>query len=120
MAENNEMEVVNKPYTLRNVQATDIFSMIKIIRKVGVKNIADAFNTPQGENENNRGWAILDVIFERLPYCENEVYEFLSRLSGMEANEIATLDPDMFMMMIFDVIDQPKFKDFLKVAWGRL
>lgn len=117
MAELKENEVVQKPYTLRNVQATDIFSMIKIIRQIGVKNIANALNN---ENSEEKGWVLIDFIIDRLPYCENEVHEFLSRLSGLQVNEIATLDPDVYMMMIFDVIDQPKFVDFLKVVWGRL
>lgn len=118
MAELKEIEVAEKPYTLRQVQATDIFAMIKVIKKVGIRNIANALNEVQENNE--KGWALIDVIFDRLPYCENEVHEFLARLSGLTINEIATLDPDIFMMMIFDVIDQPKFVDFLKVVWGRL
>lgn len=105
------------PYTLRSVQGTDIFAMLKILKKIGIKNIQDAFNSA---DEQNRGYAMFDVLVDRLSDCEQEICEFLGKLSNMEAQEIARQSADIFMSMIWDVFDDPKFMDFLKVALRRL
>lgn len=107
-----------KAYTLRSIQATDIFAMLKIIKKIGVKNFKEAFNAPSENKE--RGFAILDVIVDRLPECEQEVYEFLAKLSGQKPQKIAALSGADFMQMIWDVFDDPGFGDFLKVALRQL
>lgn len=107
-----------KAYTLRGVQATDIFAMLKIIRKVGIKNFKEAFAAPTENKE--RGLAILEVIVNRLPECELEVYEFLGKLSNMKPQKIAALKAADFMQMIWDVFDDPNFMDFLKVALRQL
>lgn len=107
-----------KAYTLRSIRATDIFAMIKIIRKIGVKSFKEALNAPTENKE--RGIALLDVLADRLPECEKEVYEFLSRLSNLKPQKIAELDAADFMQMIWDVFDDPKFMDFLKVALRQL
>ncbi len=59
---------------------------------------------------------IVNVIFDRLPECENELYSFLSSLSGLKIPAIQKLPMGDFFEMIIDVIKKPEFKDFFKVA----
>lgn len=59
---------------------------------------------------------IANVIFDRLPECENEVYEFLASLSGLKVVAIQKLPMGDFFDMIIDVIKKPEFKDFFKRA----
>lgn len=105
-----------KIYQLREIEATDIFAMVKIIRKIGIKGFAVALKEAK---EGTKGYAILDMIIDRIPECEQEIYEFLSRLSGLKVKEIAKLKAATFMEMLYEVIESPSFVDFLKVALKR-
>lgn len=83
----------------------------------GKKNTADEIFSAVGVG------VVLDVagvIINNIPYCENELYSFLSSLSGMKVDEIMNLDAVVFFEMIVDVIKKPEFKDFIKVASGLL
>lgn len=108
---------MDKNYTIRNIQAPDVFCLIKIIRKIGVKNFTKAMG--ETKENNAQGFAILDVLIDRIAECEEEVYEFLARLTGLNTKDIAKLDADVFMSMIYEVVEHPKFVDFLKVALKR-
>ena len=83
-----------KPYTLRALCAKDVFPMVKIIRKIGLKDIGKAFNPEEikaitesvSEEENATvdsiaetvGVAvvlkIVDVILENLEAAEQEIF----------------------------------------------
>lgn len=83
----------------------------------GKKNTADEIFSVVGVG------VVLDVagvIINNVPYCENELYSFLSSLSGMKVEEIMDLDAVIFFEMIVDVIKKPEFKDFMKVVSGFL
>lgn len=103
-------------YTLRNIAASDVFLMVKILKKAGIKNFAEMIQTSAKGQEAATGLQFVDVILDRLPECENEIYNLLSALSGIPAEEIAKLDADVFIGMIYEVFQNPKFKDFIGVA----
>lgn len=137
-----------KTYELRNLEAQDIFSLSRIIKKIGIANFkkclegeeikaaiasyikgGDAENT-EGKNETDKAKAlegltiagidvtfeIASVVFDRLPECETELYNFLSGLSGLKVNAIQKLPMGDFFDMVIDVIKKPEFKDFFKRA----
>lgn len=134
-----------KPYTLKRLQSRDIFPMLRILSKINFKELKACFSSPEiaaavaklsekeGEDGKNMSadeifsavgvGVVLDVagvIINNIPYCENELYSFLSSLSGMKVDEIMNLDAVVFFEMITDVIKKPEFKDFIKVASGLL
>ena len=100
-----------KPYTLRALCAKDVFPMVKIIRKIGLKDIGKAFDPDEikaitesvSEEENATvdsiaetvGVAvvlkIVDVILENLEAAEQEIFGFLGELAGMTADEVGSL-----------------------------
>ena len=145
-----------KTYELRNLEAQDIFSLSRIIKKIGIANfkkclegeeikkaIAEYLNgdkeaekadekeaekADEKEAEKKKAlegltiagidvtFEIASVVFDRLPECETEVYNFLASLSGLKVIAIQKLPAADFFDMVIDVIKKPEFKDFFKRA----
>ena len=125
-----------KPYTLRALCAKDVFPMVKIIRKIGLKDIGKAFNPEEikaitesvSEEENATvdsiaetvGVAvvlkIVDVILENLEAAEQEIFGFLGGLAGMTADEVGSLPMDVFFEMLMDTFQSKEFVGFMKVV----
>ena len=125
-----------KPYTLRALCAKDVFPMVKIIRKIGLKDIGKAFNPEEikaitesvSEDESATvdsiaetvGIAvvlkIVDVILENLEAAEQEIFGFLGGLAGMTADEVGSLPMDVFFEMLVDTFQSKEFVDFMKVV----
>lgn len=133
-------------YQLRDLNSTDIFSLSRIIKKIGVANFKKCFDNDEvkkaiaqylkgengdlnGENTKNEDklegltiagiditFEVVNVIFDRLPECEEELYGFLSSISGLKVAEIQKLPMGDFLDMIIDVIKKPEFRDFFKRA----
>lgn len=125
-----------KPYTLRALCAKDVFPMVKIIRKIGLKDIGKAFDPEEikaitesvSEEENATvdsiaetvGVAvvlkIVDVILENLEAAEQEIFGFLGGLAGMTADEVGSLPMDVFFEMLVDTFQSKEFVGFMKVV----
>ncbi len=123
-----------KLYELRVLTADDIFPMVQILSKVGLKEVKNCFDgedvkkaikaMASGENAETNvetvGIAvaldIASVIAENLPKCKDQIYQLLSQLSGMDKKQIAALPMATFIEMIIDVITQDGFKDFFQVV----
>ena len=125
-----------KPYTLRALCAKDVFPMVKIIRKIGLKDIGKAFNPEEikaitesvSEDESATvdsiaetvGIAvvlkIVDVILENLEAAEQEIFGFLGGLAGMTADEVGSLPMDVFFEMLMDTFQSKEFVGFMKVV----
>ena len=125
-----------KPYTLRALCAKDVFPMVKIIRKIGLKDIGKAFDPEEikaitesvSEEENATvdsiaetvGVAvvlkIVDVILENLEAAEQEIFGFLGGLAGMTADEVGSLPMDVFFEMLMDTFQSKEFVGFMKVV----
>lgn len=129
------IEVIEtKKFELRAPVAKDVFLMSRIIAKIGVNNFVKCFNTDEVKQAiadfkkedkkedqlNVVGVAvaldIANVLFEHLPACETELYNFLSALSGLKVKAIQDLPMSDFLEMIIEVVSKPEFKDFFKVA----
>lgn len=123
-------------YTLRNPQATDLFVVSKIIKAVGIKNIAECFksekldtfkakfsdkDTPMTDNDMSEAGIIImteigELIFDKLDVVENDVFKFMANLSGLTIDDIKTMDIVDFAEMFMDIIKNPKFSDFIEVV----
>lgn len=133
------MEIVNvtdmqKAYELRGLTADDIFPMLQIVSKIGVREFKSCFESPEikkaiegmasGKDEQVDltavGMAIAfdlaGLIVSNLSSCKNDIYLLLSQLSGMTAKEIAKLPMMTFTEMIIDVIRKEEFKDFFQLV----
>lgn len=128
---------MNTAYTLRGLNADDLFDVIKIVNKIGVKEVKNCFAAADvqkmladvGENENTNDGMIATIgmhvvmevaglVVERLPDCKPDLYRLLANLSDMEEKDIAAMPAGMFFAMIVDVIKHPGFADFFQQLVG--
>lgn len=131
-----------KPYTLRKLEAQDMFVMFRIISAIGInefklifeaEGLKDIFNKlmsgagkaevmKDGEGLIATGASVVldfaQIIFTNISKCEREVYQLLSNLSGMKVEKIRTLGAAVFAEMVIDVIKKGEFRDFIQVVSG--
>lgn len=120
-----------RPYVFRKLKSTDLFLMIKLIKKIGLDNIgkainAEALNTvltgKEGKTDDDFyevGMAVIDmvqVIIERMEYCQNEVYDLLEATSNLSRQELEDLDIDIFIEMITAFVRKDEFKQLFTRA----
>lgn len=120
-------------FELRKLKATDLFKMVKILNLIGFKNIKDVFNNDEvrdlkskvndknkekmaGEIGMNIIMSILSVVFENLPSCENELYDFCGGVAGLKSEEVADLEINDFMNLLISIGKKDEFKDFFSQA----
>ena len=120
-------------YNMRNLQATDIFSVVKILNGIGLKNIKEAINLDEinnlrkGMTEDNADvitsqvglnvvMSIATIILENLPNVESDLYNFISSVIDMKAKDVAKMDMGEFMDVLITIIQKEEFKDFFKRA----
>lgn len=127
-----------KPYEFRALSSTDIFLMVRILNKIGFKQLKGCLTgdsisgliqaAASGDESNGQESALaavgvgvaLDVagvILENLPKCEAEIYQLLSNVSGLKMETImAPGNAVMFFEMVVDFLKKEEFRDFIKVA----
>ena len=136
ITELNQEEV--KTYQFRQLNATDVFVMSKIISKVGINEFTGCLehdavknmlaSVTDGEKANETASVVgisvmlevANVIFSNLPKCEGDIYQLLSQTSNLSVKEIKALSFVDFTKMVFDFIKKDEFKDFIKVVLGFL
>ena len=119
-----------KKYELRSLNASDIFMMSKILSSIGIKEFRKCFDS-ENIGELVKGTKSVDaaakvgvavmfdiagIVLDNLPSCEKYVYAFLANLSGMQADEIASMPMATFAEIVVDVIKKEDFRDFMKVV----
>ena len=118
---------------LRKLQASDIFSMVRIINGIGFKTIKDSINIDE-INEIRKGMtdensdviaskvgtnvvmSILGTLIENLPKVENDVYEFAGSVAGMKAKDVAKMEAGDFVELLISIFTKDEFKDFFSRA----
>jgi hypothetical protein len=126
-------------FELRTLKSDDLFPMFGILSKIGfkdlkeiitpdkIKNMKSMISQKDNEDEDENTDAttmlgvsvvmeVVSIIMKNLPSCKNEIYTFLSGLSGMTVKEIGNLDMVTFTEMIVAVVQKQEFKDFFKVV----
>ena len=120
-------------YNMRNLQATDIFSVVKILNGIGLKNIKESIDFEEinkirkGMTEDNADavtsqvgvnvvMSIATVILENLPKVENDLYTFVGSVIGVKAKDVAKMDMGEFMDLLIAIIQKEEFKDFFRRA----
>lgn len=124
------MSEVEMKRTPRPLKGTDIFLLTSIIGKMGVKNLMRCWDAPDvrearensdSENVEKLGQLIflgvIDVVLERLEYCEGSICRLLSKLYDMSEAEIKDLGATEYIKMFMDVVKDENFVDFFKQAY---
>lgn len=122
----------NEALTLRRLRADDLFTMMRILSKIGVEDLRAALpgkTTIQRVREGNESAETVDVtvaltiadkLLSRLPDCKNEIYTLLADVSGKTPAEIAALDMGVFAEAVFDLMASEDFRDFFTRLMKRL
>ena len=132
-------------YEMRNLQATDIFSIVKILNGIGLKNIKESIdfeeinnirkgmvkdnsenNSEDNSEDNSKDiysqvgvnvvMSVATIILENLPKVENDLYTFVGSVIGVKAKDVAKMDMGEFMDLLIAIIQKEEFKDFFKRA----
>ena len=124
-------------YEMRKLQATDIFSVVKILNGIGLNNVKEAINieeineirktmTEDNSEDNSEKvysqvgvkvvMSITAVILENLPKVENDLYTFVGSVIGVKPKDVAKMDMGEFMDLLITIIQKEEFKDFFKRA----
>lgn len=118
-------------YSLRQLKSDDIFILTSIISKIGYKEFKNCFNNPEVKNmllnngskevdANALGMVIafdvIGIILENMVKVKDDLYSFLSSLTGISKKELSELPPSVFMQMIFDVVKKEEFADFFQAV----
>lgn len=121
-------------YILSTPKATDIFTLVSIIGKIGVNKFASLLQKDEIQELAKKvskkksisnddismitGIGVLtevaQVILVGLPLCEDEVYKLLADTSNLSLEEVKELDGVTFLEMIIDFFKRNM--DFIKAA----
>lgn len=122
-----------KPYTFRDITAADLFPVVAIIHKIGIKelkrltegdNLKNILGTFSGKRDENSLEAIgisialeiADIVFGNLGKCEADVFKLLASLTGLDEKTVRAFSPAVFAEMVIELIGKQEFKDFIKVV----
>lgn len=119
-AENDETEI-KRPYTLRRLNDGDLWQVLDIIGKVFPDNLAEILaKVITGEKNITEVGAItitkiVVAVLKNMHQVHDEVYAFLSGVSGIPADEIEKMEFGTTPMMIWDIVKNEKNAGFFKV-----
>ena len=112
-------EIVNeRNYTLRKLKDGDLMSLLRILRKLGLKEFKDVVKmASDGKSVEEIGVAALlnvaDKMIESLDQgAGDEIYSFYAGLSGIPADEIKEMEFGTLPLMIYDSFSEVKNASF--------
>ena len=114
-------EVIERPYTLRKFNDGDLFPILKILKKIGIKDCKEAFvQVASGEKTLKEigilaSFDLADILIGNLTKVEEEVYSLYSDMSGLAADEIRSMEFGTLPLMIMDSFNEVKNTSFFKV-----
>lgn len=117
-----ETEAIEKPYTLRRLQDGDLWPVLDIIGKVFPDDLAQVFaKMITGEKTISEIGAVAVVqmvvaILKNMNRVHDEVYDFLSGVSGIPAKDIEKMEFGTTPAMIWDIVKNEKNTGFFKVV----
>ena len=125
-----ENKPVERPYTLRTLNATDIAPMAKVISKIGIDEFTKCFGSENvlkiirtGDKESMSDMAGLQVVLEmvniitaHIPDCDKEIFALLAQVSGLKVDVIKAFDLPTITRMVIDFVKKEEFKDFIGVV----
>lgn len=120
VTENTEPEVIERQYTLRKLKDSDLFPLLQIFRKIGLKEFKDAFSQmSDGKSVRDVGISVLfeiaSIVIGNLPAAEDEIYSLCASLSGNSVEEIKDMEFGTVPLMIMDAFGEVKNTSFFKV-----
>lgn len=133
------VENIEKTYELRDLQADDLFIVINIVNKIGIREFKACFESDEvkaavlnmaKDKENSEADESADVVsigisvaldiatilLANIGKCKNDIYALLAQLSGLTVGDIAKLPVKTFTGMVIDLVKKEEFADFFQDA----
>lgn len=112
---------MEKNFKIRDLCADDIFPMCDIIGKCGIAEFKNCFlKNSKEKNEYSAGVNVIfemtEIICKNISTCKNEIYSFLSDLSGLSEQELKKMKPADFTHLIKEVFNKKEMRDFFTAA----
>ena len=118
---------------LRELQATDLFVMVKILNGIGLSEIKGAININEIKNarknmtDDNQSdvltdvgtnvlMSVLGVVLNNLPKVEKELYNFIGGVANLKPTQVAKLGIVEFTDLLIAIFKKEEFKDFFNRA----
>lgn len=134
MEEIKEAVIETPKYILHTPKATDVFTLAKIIGKIGVNKFSSllqkeeiqalAKDVSKKKSISNEDISMItgigvfteiaQIILVGMPVCEDDIYKLLSDTSNLTIDEVKELDGVTFLKMIIDFFKRNM--DFIKDA----
>ena len=122
--EKNTTEEKLKKHELRDLKATDMGAICKIIAAIGIREFKTCFDNENVKvlikqekvNTEALGFSIVfdiaSIIITNIPKAEKEIQNFLASVADMSISEIKDLSFAEYGEMIMEVVTKDDFKDF--------
>lgn len=126
---NGRAEAVERPYVLRTLKDKDLFPMLKILKKIGIKDFKDAFIQNRSDKQAVDGkevvknigiltaFDIADILLGNLEKAEIEIYALWSDISGIPTDEMKEMEFGTLPLMIMDTFSNVRNSSFFKVLF---
>lgn len=114
----NDMEMFEKPYTLRRLKDKDLWPVLDIISKVFPDDLAPIFaQIATGNKTLNQAGAeivmkLVVAVLKNMGKVHDEVYALLADVSGLTAEEIQDMEFGTTPMMLWDIVNNEKNASF--------
>ena len=111
-------ETIVRPYTLRKFKDGDLFLLLQILKKIGIKDCKEAFIQVASGEKSLRDVGILasfdlaDILIGNLSKVEDELY---SDLSGIAVADMKEMEFGTLPLMIYDSFNEVRNTAFFKV-----
>lgn len=109
------------PYQLRPLKDKDLFPMMNILKKIGIKDLKNAFVQEISDGKSIKDIGIVtaldlaDILLGNLQNIEDEVYALWSDISGIPVDDIKEMEFGTLPLMIADTFVQAGNSSFFRV-----
>ena len=122
----NAEELIERSYELRDLKDKDLFPMLKILKKIGIKDFKSAFIQVASGEKSVKDIGILtafdmaDILIGNLAAAEDEIYSLWSDISGIAVDEMKEMEFGTLPLMITDTFNKARNTSFFKVLFKLL
>lgn len=120
-AEEQQEEVIERPYQLRKLKDGDLIPLLSLFRKLGLKEFKDTLqNITDGASLEEIGISAVlsmgDVVIANLEGAAGaDIYTFYSDMSGIPVEDMKEMEFGTLPLMIYDSFSEVKNTSFFKV-----
>ena len=114
-------EAFERPYTLRKLKDGDLFPVLQLFRKLGLKDFKKTLSDISGGKDVKEvGLQVIigmaDVVIGNIDgEAGDDIYSFWSNLSGISVADMKEMEFGTLPLMIYDTFKEVKNTSFFKV-----